>query len=131
MTMHLLSSRLSPSLVSARHLVCDQQERRKVTFLTVNPLFMDKLFNFRKLFRDAALQSNPRHMGSLAVTWVDKIFAQLTIFIVNVASASAPAPAALPQATASEPIQLQMHHDMVHAAIQLPGGFFFLALFFL
>jgi hypothetical protein len=86
---------------------------------------MDKLFNFRKLFRDIALQSNPRHMGSLAVTWVDKFLAKLTILIMNIASALTPA--TLPQASASEPIQLQVHHDMVHAAIQLPGNGFFLA----
>lgn len=84
---------------------------------------MDKLFNFRKLFRDVALQSNPRHVGSLAVTWVDKLLAKLTILIVTVASAP---PATLPQASAPEPIQLQVHHDMVHAAVQLPGNGFFL-----
>ena len=83
---------------------------------------MDKLFSFRKLFRDVALQSNPRHVGSLAVTWVDKLLAKLSILIVNVASV--PAPATLPQASAPEPIQLQVHHDMVHAAVQLPGNCF-------
>lgn len=94
--------------------------KQAVAFLIVNALFMDKLFNFRKLFRDVALQSNPRHMGSLAVTWVDKLLAKLTILIVNVASA--PTPVILPQANASEPIQLQVDNDMVHAAVQLPGN---------
>jgi len=89
---------------------------------------MDKLFNFRKLFRDVALQSNPRHVGSLAVTWVDKLLAKLTILIVTVASA--PTLATLPQASASEPIQLQVHHDMVHASVQLPGNDFFFSVRF-
>ena len=81
---------------------------------------MDKLFKFRKLFRDVAIKSNPRNLGSLVVTWVDNLLANLAVLIVNIASA--PAPANLPQASASEAIQLQTRHDMIRASAQLPGN---------
>jgi predicted patatin/cPLA2 family phospholipase len=85
----------------------------------VKPAFLNKLFEYRLFYQDAASQTNPKFLHSTLVTWVDVLLASLSFTTVIVATAASEVQ--LLDQGVSETIRLQKRHDSIRAATQLPG----------
>lgn len=86
-----------------------------MTHTVVKPTFLNKLFEYRLLYQDAASQTNAK----MLVTWVDVLLASLSFSTVVVAAAASDVQ--LLDQGVSETIRLKKRHDSIRAATQLPG----------
>jgi hypothetical protein len=85
----------------------------------VKPAFLNKLFEYRLFYQDAASQNNAKSLHSTLVTWVDVLLASLSFATMAVAAAASEVQ--LLDQGVSETIRLQKRHDSIRAATQLPG----------
>lgn len=85
----------------------------------MKPAFLNKLFEYRLFYQDAASQNNAKSLHSTLVTWVDVLLASLSFATMAVAAAASEVQ--LLDQGVSETIRLQKRHDSIRAATQLPG----------
>jgi hypothetical protein len=85
----------------------------------VKPAFLNKLFEYRSFYQDAASQTNAKSLHSTLVTWVDVLLASLSFATMAVAAAASEVQ--LLDQGVSESIRLQKRHDSIRAVTQLPG----------
>lgn len=93
--------------------------------LLVKPAFLNRLFEYRLFYENAASQTNAMSLHSTLVTWVDVLLASLSFATIAVAAATSEVQ--LDQGV-SETIGLQKRHDSIRAATQLPDKWHKLAL---
>ena len=95
------------------------KKKKSNSYLIVKPAFLNKLFEYRLFYQDAASQTNAKSLDSTLVTWVDILLASLSFATMAVAAAASEVQ--LLDQGVSEIIRLQKRHDSIRAATQLPG----------
>ena len=95
------------------------KKKKSNSYLIVKPAFLNKLFEYRLFYQDAASQTSAKSLHSTLVTWVDILLASLSFATMAVAAAASEVQ--LLDQGVSETIRLQKRHDSIRAAIQLPG----------
>jgi hypothetical protein len=96
-----------------------QTQKPKLIHFPVDITFLDRLYLYRKIFRDLAICAPGVHRATMILTWVDELLARLHPVILTLA----PGPY-LPDyenTGIAQSIQSQKRDDILRATIQLPG----------
>lgn len=92
---------------------------KKLIQSAVDVSFLDRLYLYRKIFRDLAICAQGVHRATVILTWVDELLARLHPVILTLA----PGPY-LPDhenTRTAQSIQSQKRDDILRATTQLPG----------